>query len=600
MSLDLLRLRGALSDLDVAFALSVARIGRESHPEVLLAAALASRAVGLGHVCLDLVRHADRAPIVDDSGALIEIEAAPRLDAWVAALRASRLVAPAHRDAPPAPLVLDDAHRLYLRRYWVHQETLAEAIAARAGDAVPLLAPEALERALARLFPALAGRPNADMQRVAARMAVQRRFCVISGGPGTGKTYTVVRILALLVEQAQAAGAPVPRMLLLAPTGKAAARLRESILAGKHDLACSAAVAAAIPAEAATIHRALGARPGRGASFSRGRARPLPADLVLVDEASMVDLALMAHLVDAMPPAARLVLLGDQDQLASVEAGAVLGDICNTGSPQRCDLARGIVELTESHRYRADGGIGRLAAAIKAGDAPALWVAFEDARESEVAWRAPESSETLGPALEAHILGGFEDYLAADSAPQRLAALDRFRILCAHRRGPAGVETVNQQVERLLADRGRLRLDGAWYVGRPILVTRNDYQLRLFNGDVGVIAEAAGDPRRRVAVFAEGDGVRELSPARLPPHETVFAMSVHKSQGSEFDRVAVLLPPLPSPIVSRELLYTAVTRARQRVLVVGPRAVVEHAVAQRVERTSGLRDRLWGTGSAVA
>ncbi len=599
MSLELLRLRGVLSDLDVAFALSMARIGQESRAEILLAVALASRAVGLGHVCLDLIRYADGAPIVDDSGALIEIEAAPRVGAWAAALRTSPLVAPARRDAPPAPLVLDDAHRLYLRRYWLHQETLAEAIAARAGAAAPLVAPDALERALERLFPPLAGRPGADMQRVAARMAAARRFCVISGGPGTGKTYTVVRILALLVEQAQAAGAPAPRMLLLAPTGKAAARLRESIIAGKRDLACSADVAAAIPTEAATIHRALGARPGRGASFSRGRGRPLPVDLVLVDEASMVDLALMAHLVDALPPAARLVLLGDQDQLASVEAGAVLGDICNTGAPQRSDFARGIVELTESHRYRPDGGIGRLAAAIKAGDAPAMWAAFEGAPAAEVAWRVPESPELLGPALEAHIEAGFADYLAAGSARQRLVALERFRILCAHRRGPYGVETVNQQVERLLAERGRLRLDGAWYVGRPILVTRNDYQLRLFNGDVGVIAEAADDPRRRVAVFAEGDGVRELSPARLPPHETVFAMSVHKSQGSEFDRVAVLLPMLPSPIVSRELLYTAVTRARDRVLVVGPRAVVEHAVAHRVERASGLRDRLWGAGSAV-
>ena len=616
-SLELLHARGVLSDLDYHFARTVSRIGGDDRPTVCIAAALTSRAVGLGHVCLDLQRLVAAGALTDEAGVPVTCEW-PAVEEWSAALAASPLVAPAGADAI-TPLVLDAAGRLYLRRYWRYQTQLAAAIGARAVDEDRAVHPATLADGLARLFPSQ-DTPDAgtDGQRIAALVAVLRRFCVISGGPGTGKTHTVVRILALLIEQALRAGAPPPRVALLAPTGKAAARLSEAVRAGKAGLPCSADVVAAIPDSAATIHRGLRAVPGRSARFHHGPETPLLADVVLVDEASMVDLGLMARLVAAMPSQARLILLGDQDQLASVEAGAVLGDICNSGVPRsfsrafaarvaqhldvRLPLAPDapeaggiwdcIVQLSHSYRYRSDSGIGRLAGAVNAGDVDAVFAALDAGGGVERVDHAPEGG--LGSALERAVREGFAPYFAADAPLDRLRALERFRVLCAHRRGSFAVETINAQIEQLLAGDGCIRLDGAFYVGRPILITRNDYQQQLFNGDVGTIADDRDRLGGRVAVFLGPDGsARHIAPSRLPPHETVFATSVHKSQGSEFDAVAVLLPEQPSPIVSRELLYTALTRARERATLYASAAVVVHAVGHHSERASGLRDALW-------
>jgi exodeoxyribonuclease V alpha subunit len=614
-TLDRLRERGVLSDLDWHFAHAVGRIGGDERPLVRLAAALASRAVGQGHVCLDLLRLLDGPALADDTGLPVEC-AWPTLDEWQATLDASPLVARAE-SARVTPLVLDPAGRLYLRRYWEHQTRLAAAIRARAlAEDLPV-DDRCLAEGLARLFktPVSVG---PDWQRIAATVAVLRRFCVISGGPGTGKTHTVVRILALLVEQAVRIAGRAPQCTLLAPTGKAAARLTESIRTGKAELACADTVLAAIPDAAATIHRGLGATPGRSAQFRHGPENPLVTDVVLVDEASMVDVALMARLVAAMPPQARLILLGDQDQLASVEAGAVLGDICNTGAPHSFSRSFGaavqarvgtglplapdapagrgiwdcIVQLTHSYRYQSESGIGRLARAVNAGDVEGVFAALAGGGGVRLFEPAPDGA--LGPVLESAVREGFAPYFATQEPLARLRALERFRVLCAHRRGPLGVETVNTQIEQLLAGDGVIRPDATFYVGRPILITRNDYQLQLYNGDVGTIVDDPERPGARVAVFVGHDGAaRRITPSRLPPHETVFAMSVHKSQGSEFDAVAVLLPAQPSPIVSRELLYTAVTRARRQAGVHATRAVIAHAVVHRSERASGLRDALW-------
>ncbi len=625
--LDRLHERGVLSALDVAFARTLGRLAGESAPPVLLGAALASRAVAQGHVCLHLGRLIGAGPLRDESGAAIEPAPWPDEAAWWAALRASPLVGGASADSTPAPLV-SDGGRLYLRRYWLYETALAVAIAARATATLDDLDEAVLADGLERLFPRRPDVPSPNPQRLAACIAVVRRFCVISGGPGTGKTHTVVRILALLIEQTRARGRAVPRVALLAPTGKAAARLQESIRAGKYAAAedgtpaldCDPAVRDAIPETAATIHRALGARLG-GRGFRHHRDNPLRVDVVLVDEASMVDLALMARLFDALPATARVILLGDQDQLASVEAGAVLGDVCNSGAPRSPSVAfaarlaalsgeavatgpapparegiwDGIVTLTHSYRYRPDGGIGRLARAINAGDAAAVRAALQDEADPDVQGIDTVVEDELPDAVRDVIAAGLVRYAEAPTPRAQLAALDAFRVLCAHRRGPGGVDTLNAQIETLLAARGVLQLDGEWYLGRPILITQNDYALRLFNGDVGIIAAHPDEPDRRQALFLAPDGSeRRLSPARLPPHETVFAMSVHKSQGSEFDAVAVVLPPQPSPVVSRELLYTAITRARRAAWIVGPRAVVDHAVATPVARHSGLRERLWG------
>ncbi len=607
-------LRGrVLSPLDEHFARAVGRLAGEERADVLLAAALASRQVSRGHVCLELARLVEDPPVDDLRW--------PALAGWIEALRSSGLVADAATAEREArPLVLDARGRLYLKRYWDHQRRLAAAIRHRAAAVDASLDIALLRDGLDRLFPADASAGAApDWQRIAALTAVQRGFCVISGGPGTGKTFTVVKILALLIEQAQRAGRRVPRLHLVAPTGKAAARLGEAIRNAKGDLRCAAEVRAAIPTEATTIHRCLGAIRGRPASFRHDAGNPLITDLVLVDEASMVDLALMARLVDALPAQARLILLGDKDQLASVEAGAVLGDICNTGaarrysrpfvesvaaiSGERLPLDRDapeqtgvwdcIVQLTRSYRYRADSGIGALARAVNGGDAAAALAALSAGGDTQL--RAPGREWELSDALRADVVQQLDGLRAAALPQDRLRALERFRILCAHRRGGHGVETVNALVEATLAEAGILRIDAASYAGRPVMVTRNDYQIGLFNGDVGVIAVDPDDAERRVAVFAAPDGtVRMLSPSRLPPHETVFAMSVHKSQGSEFDEVAVVLPDRVSPVVSRELLYTAVTRARRAVTVYASPEILAAAVARPVERASGLRELLWG------
>lgn len=626
-----LRAAGVLSPLDEQFALTLARLAGERDPSVVLAAALASRQVGLGHTCLDLRRLTAERTLGTESSETATDVRWPELERWYAALRASKLVGTPDAPDEATPLVLDAHGRLYLRRYWSHEQRLATAIRARAGDDDTQSGgarDDELEAALDRLFPPAApaeappppssARPRAgrddrqlalqldvpssnaqpaasigrgdDAQREAARTAATRRLCVISGGPGTGKTSTVVKILALLAEQRLRAGEPPPRALLLAPTGKAAMRLTESIRDAKAKLDCDENVRAAIPEASSTIHRALGVIEGSTTRFRHHRDNPLPADVVLVDEASMVDLALMARLVDAVPDEARLILLGDKDQLASVEAGAVLGELC---AEPRDDgpLGRCIVHLTRSWRYRPGSGIEALARAINAGDAARALAIVADPAHPDVTRVDPARDQALSPALEGQVMEGFAPYFEASSPSERLRALERFRVLCAHRRGPHGVETANAEIELALSAAGRIeRGGGATYTGRPIIVTRNDYQLELFNGDVGTIVESDG---RKLAFFLAADGEpRLLSPARLPPHETVFAMTVHKSQGSEFDRVAVLLGDRPSPLLTRELLYTAVTRARQSVVLHATEEVIAAAVARPTDRASGLRDAL--------
>ncbi len=616
-TVDSLRAAGLLSPLDEHFARAMGRIAGESRPEVLLATALVSRSVSNGHVCLDLRRAANTAP-VDDAGTLLASEAWPEFDLWCAALRSSPLIG---GPTDVTPLVLDGVDRVYLRRYWEHQAQLAAAIQVRAveTDAPPDRA--WVGATLDRLFPPQPRRVGQlDWQRMAALMALQRRFLVISGGPGTGKTFTVVKILALLIEHALHTGQRPPHITLVAPTGKAAARLAESIRRTKPTLQCSETIAQAIPDEAATIHRCLGPIGGSSTRFRHDADNPLVTDVLLVDEASMVDLALMARLLAAVPQHARVLLLGDEDQLASVEAGAVLGDICNSGASRRysrplvesvaaltgdrlplaadASQATGIwdciVQLTRSYRYDATSGIGSLARAINAGDSDAALAILTSGTHSDVALVAPAADGRLGAALHDDVLRGFAPYLRAGKPAEQLRAFEQLRVLCAHRRGWAGVEWVNRQIEAALVAAGLIRDGGHPYVGQPVMVTRNDYQLGLFNGDVGLIVRDPEQADALVAFFIAPDGTqRMLSPSRLPPHETVFAMSVHKSQGSEFDEVAVLLPEQVSPVVSRELLYTAVTRARRSVTIHSSREVVAHAITHRIERASGLRDMLW-------
>jgi exodeoxyribonuclease V alpha subunit len=640
-TLDALREAGFFSPLEVHLARRlVAMAGEaESAPagEVelrLLGAALAGRGPLHGQVCVSLREPPDLSALVDDAAAAA---GRPRWrwpdpDAWAASLRRSALVGDGTR---PSPLVLDDDQQLYLYRYWQYQERLVVAIRRRAGVLEQDLHPEALRRGLRRLF-GDGDDTGTRGQRRAAAMAIWRRFSVIAGGPGTGKTTTVLKILALLQEQARAAGCFPLRLVLLAPTGKAAARLSAAIASGKAALASDAAIAASIPDEATTIHRALVLDRRRPTRFVRGADSPLAADVVVVDESSMVDLALMTKLLEAVPPDARLILLGDCDQLSSVEAGAILGDLCNAGvegggwspgfaalideatgapCPGAADATRPpaiadcIAHLTVSYRFGDDSGIGALSRAINRGDTDRAlaYLALEDTahpeleRYEDLGWVVVRDEPGADPRPEAvlgrRLVEGFQPFLVELRDPAAaLAVLDRFRVLCAHRRGAFGVAAINELVRRQLARAGLIEHRGTWYEGRPVMITHNDAQVGLFNGDVGLALRdpATGELRVHFADAMADGGTRSFAPARLPAHETAFALTVHKSQGSEFEEVLLLLPGQASPIVSRELVYTAVTRAKRKVTIVASKAVIREAVTRRIRRASGLRKALWG------
>jgi exodeoxyribonuclease V alpha subunit len=616
---------GVLNAADVHVALRLGRFAIEADERVLLAAALAVRAPRLGHVHVDLAAVRHTATVDVDVPVDLQALPWPEPPAWVAALLGSPLVANGENGPEDRPLRLIGSW-LYLDRYWREERQVAADLAVRAEHSFGAVDLPVLHAGLDRLFPATGTEPvdgaaGPDRQRLAAAVAVLRPLTVVAGGPGTGKTTTVARILALLDEQAAAAGAPPPLVALTAPTGKAAARLEEAV----HQEAAGLDVADDLRArllatKASTLHRLLGWQPGNRSRFRHHRGNRLPHDVVVVDETSMVSLSQMAKLVEAVRPDGRLVLVGDPQQLASVEAGAVLGDIVGPAADrllmrpaardmlteatgeviddegETAAIGDGIVVLRRVHRF--GGGIATLADAVRRGDADAT-IAALSAGSDDVSWipvdLAEPTAATLGPVREAAVAAGAAIGEAARAGDGRgaLKALAGFRMLCAHRRGPYGVATWSAQVEAWLAAVvPGFAAGGAWYVGRPLMVTENDYTLGLYNGDTGVVVAAGGD--RRAAVFERRGQILEFSPARLSAVETVHVMTVHKSQGSQFDTVAALLPEPDSPILTRELLYTAVTRARHQLLLAGSEEGIRAAVTRPVARSSGLRRWVWG------
>lgn len=624
--LPLLREQGVLTDLDIHFARLMGRLAGPVSPEnglavkgrLELAAALASHATGQGDICVNLRQWTRRwqASMAESIGF-----APPPITDWLEGLRASPVVG---RPGQRQPLILDRRGRLYLYRYWGYEQQLAADLLERASAEVEVTDEARLQADLNRLFPRPPQLEGPDWQKVAAAVAALKRLCVISGGPGTGKTSTVLRILALLSGQTDR---PL-RIALAAPTGKAAARLQESIRAAKPGLGLASEHAAQIPDEASTLHRLLGSRPD-SVYFRYNADNPLPLDLLVVDEVSMVGLALMAKTLEALPPEARLILLGDRDQLASVEAGSVLGEICAragrfspafqaklvqlTGEqlPEGRDavspLTDAIVLLRYSFRFGATSGIGALARAVNRGQSAEAVGLLAQGRYGDIGWRLLADSAGLPEQLATPVVAGFAPYLHAvreRAAPSDVfAQFNRFRVLSALRSGPFGVEALNRLCETALHNRGLLDSRQPWYVGRPVMIVRNDYNLRLFNGDIGIALPDPNEPERVKVFFLGSDGLlRSFAPARLPEHETVYAMTVHKSQGSEFERILVVTPNEPSPVLSRELIYTALTRAKAEASFYGVPAVFAGAVERRLRRSSGLRDRLWvepGSGSRL-
>ena len=544
MNLDLQALAraGWLRRVDAALGDWAKRVFPDSEPDIALVAALAARAVDEGHSALQLDAAQAWLARLEGRG---EAPILPEPEAWRASLRASVAVHCASDSGTGGaglrkPLVLDTQGRVYLARYFGYEQKLAKHLIARAQN---------------------------------------ERLKLVTGGPGTGKTHGVVRMLAALAGEAQARSRTL-RIALAAPTGKAAARLAESVRAQIPELGLSAALAAMIPREASTLHRLLGLSP-TSARAKFHREAPLPFDVVVVDEVSMVDLPMMHRLADAVREDAVLILLGDPGQLAAVEAGDVLGALVEAARDP--PLSRCHTHLTRSRRFAEHGALGRLANAIAKGNADAALAMCEGGDEACLA------GDAHGTSLIEHATKAYREILDAPDAGEALRAAGRFRVLTALRRGPSGNLALDRTIEQHLKRHAAVRADASWWRGRLLMVTANRADLGLFNGDVGVVWPDADDEPK--IWFAADGALRGISPAALPPHEGAFALTVHKAQGSEFDRVALVTGP-DSAVLTRELLYTGVTRARHGVMLYSTPETLQRGIANRTFRMSGLADRL--------
>lgn len=611
---------GILNTLDMKLGDLLAQKG-EGSKHVQLAAALLSAASRMGHSAIYLDRLAEDAQALfgrpGQPPVIIRPYKAPRADFETSAL-VSKVTA--EHPAAEMPLVLDK-NRLYFNRFYRYEHRIAETLKQLASES-NVMDEAARQQCREQLSTFFTADEESFYQKMAGMVALHQKLTIITGGPGTGKTYTVLRLLAMLLEQNKQRNL---RIAIAAPTGKAANRVRESVTDGLKKLAISDRLKQSIPLETQTLHRLLGVR-YRSASFRHNREQPLPYDIVIVDEASMIDIGLMAKFLDALSPTARLILLGDRYQLASVEAGAVFADICDAEHLNRvspsfaavCDAAGlnvrdkapaddkqsplrdSIVELTHSRRFTAGSGIGRLAKAINDGDAEAAIQLLKHPPE-DISWEQGEPRQYLSrwkPQLQTQ----YNTYRNPNIKPEDKAeAMKAFQLLSAHRKGRDGVEGLNEYIERLL--KVKKRTGSPWYAGRPVIMTRNDYQQGLFNGNLGITQTHPEAPEHASAELWVGmaafdkatqqERIQLRRPAQLQEMETCWALSVHKSQGSEYNSVLLALPQKDSPVLTRELLYTAVTRAKEHICIAGSEQLIRQAILRKTKRFSGLRPRLW-------
>lgn len=624
--------------------------GTDAFPEVILASALACKLSRSGHTCIPLdkerlekmlLRIEEEIPVFLDFSKIFSWSSI--LIDSSAAITSCEALSGAALGEKIRPLVVDeDKGLLYIYRYWAYEHMILERIKEMQGGDSKLIGScdtALVKKAIVSLFSDDKGPCDEGKWRGAAvATAALRRFTVITGGPGTGKTTTVARVLAILLMIN-----PDLTIAVAAPTGKAAARIGEAIAREKERMVSGrilegispdlngAELLRRIPSGAATIHRLLGSVQ-ESPYFRHNSENPLPFDVVVIDEASMVDLPLMAKTMDALGKESRLILLGDKSQLASVEIGVVFGDICSVEnvdffSPQSVSAIRElsglevassekkgwiegcIIELKENFRFGRDSGIARLSTAVNRGDGNEVMDVLKEARgdgdevssvlkeagsDSEIKWitKTPTRRESLKKKLKDIIVNRCKGLFGGSSVEECIKVLESFKVLSPLRKGPFGVVSLNGIIEEILWEEKLIPKGARYYPGKPLIVMKNDYGLHLYNGDVGVIGKDEKKDLR--AYFPRGDdgpaigGYRGILPGRLPEHETVYAMTVHKSQGSEFDEVLLILPPEGSPVLTRELLYTAITRARKRVEIWGGEEVIRKCVAERIERVSGM------------
>lgn len=593
------------SEVDIFFADFIQRISEKEDILLFLTLAFLSRETAAGHICFDLLEYSEKQVTGTDESIVF-----PAFAEWQKKLMAVSAIG---SPGDFKPVILDKRGRLYLYRYWQYETSLAKKLTQRAKKSHELPDKKFISKKIKLFFPD-SEHKSPDMQRAAAITALLKSLCIICGGPGTGKTTTVAKILALMLECSK----KELKIALAAPTGKAADRLQKSIAYSKAELPCSEKIISCIPKTASTLHRLLGTIPNTS-SFRYNKDNLLPYDIIVIDEASMIDLPLLSKTFSASAPETNIILIGDKDQLASVESGAALGDICtkssvNFFSSDLCSIFRTfagieirsseksrpsvlsdcIVELDKNYRFEINSNTFKLSNAINRGDISGTLAALEEARD-DVSHIQTSFQDYIKTHLSNIITNNFLPFIKAPSCAIALQRLDQFRILCALRKGPFGTMGINSVIEKKLVEMGHIDPACRFYHGRPVMITQNDYSLKLFNGDTGIIFNDPEKKGESKAYFLGNDNtIRAFHPSSLPEHETVYAMTIHKSQGSEFDNVILVLPEKESPVLTRELLYTAITRTKEKIQIIGSEKIINYAVSRNIERRSGLKDLLKG------